>query len=134
MTTLGIGVLVLGGLWMLLRAWRRGRDRPLVPAMAEAPFQLDASRIDPIDLTPEMRDLLALAASGDEDAMQEFAALQGPGAGSPALDHEIDIAQVLGRLKAPVLRPSGEVVKDQKPSAARVILQGGPSASWQTTG
>src|SRR3546814_1421213 len=32
MTTLGIGVLVLGGLWMLLRAWRRGRDRPLVPS------------------------------------------------------------------------------------------------------
>src|SRR3546814_6074592 len=66
MTTLGIGVLVLGGLWMLLRAWRRGRDRPLVPAMAEAPFQLDASRIDPIDLTPEMRDLLALAARSEE--------------------------------------------------------------------
>src|SRR3546814_8820670 len=96
-TTLGVGVLVLCGRWMLLRAWRRGRDRPLVPAMAEAPFQLDASRIDPIDLTPEMRDLPALAASGDEDAMQEFAALQGPGAGRPALDHEIDIAQEIGR-------------------------------------
>src|SRR3546814_17033324 len=91
--------------------------------MAEAPFQLDASRIDPIDLTPEMRDLLALAASGDEDAMQEFAALQGPGAGRPALDHEIDIVPVTGRLKASVLPSVGAVATAQTPAAAAVLRQ-----------
>lgn len=116
-----LALLALAAMFFVYRNMRSSRQQvETVEGEVIDPPLLDASSIDAAALTPEMQALLAKAAEGDEAAMKDFTDLYN--AGQPmALDQEIDVAQVNGRLKANVLRRVGEVISENTPEAASTI-------------
>ncbi len=99
--TLVLGLLALVALVLVVRPLlRRSAD------VSSKPSVLD-------------RGILGRPAAGDADALAQLQAQQGV---LPALEHEIDVAQVEGRLKASALRKVGEVV-DRNPGEAVAIIR-----------
>lgn len=74
-------------------------------------------------MSPQVHDLVARAASGDEAAIREVAALEDQRERSPVLDHDIDLAFVNGRMKASTMARVGEVVKENRSEAVSVVRQ-----------
>lgn len=107
----------------MLLMWRqmKRRELPVLQAeLVETPL-LDTANVDPATLSPEMRELLARSANGDEEAMKEFTRLR---AGSvPQIAHELDAAKANGLLKADIVKRVGEVIIEKPPEAAAVIRQ-----------
>lgn len=72
--------------------------------------------------TPEQIQLQALADSGDERAAQKLLLLESRG-DAAALDQEIALAQIDGRIKMSAVQRIGDAVKDSPGEAAAVIRQ-----------
>lgn len=96
-----------------LLALRMLRSRP-----GEEPLALAA----PPGPTPEQIQLQALADSGDEAAAQKLLMLESRG-DAAALDQEIALAQIDGRIKMSAVQRIGDAVKDSPGEAAAVIRQ-----------
>ncbi|WP_228275280.1 flagellar basal-body MS-ring/collar protein FliF [Stakelama tenebrarum] len=71
---------------------------------------------------PEMLALAQRAADGDEEAMHQLEERQAEN-GHPALDQEIALAQVDGRIKVSALNKIGETISASPPEAVSVIRQ-----------
>ena len=69
----------------------------------------------------QMTELLARAAKGDEEAIAILEAQRANG--GMAIETEIDVAQIEGRLKASAVRKVGEIVERHPAEAAAVIRQ-----------
>ncbi len=105
---------------LLRRGQRNGKDG-ILPAGPDVP-QLGGPQ-DRLALAPpeNMEELMALAAAGDENALQRLQASRNGNA--PGIENEIDVAQIEGRLKAAAVRKVGEVIERNPREAAAVVRQ-----------
>lgn len=111
-----LGLLGIAALVMILRAI--GKKAPQIPGLPTPTTRPLAS-----GEAARMAALVERAAAGDEDAMIELRALRERQGYLPAIEHEIDIAQVEGRLKASALRKVGEVVHARPNEATAIVRQ-----------
>jgi flagellar M-ring protein FliF len=120
-------VLVIAGLAALLlvvrpllRRQTNGKDG-FMPAGPDIP-QLGGPQ-DRLALAPpeNMDELMALAAAGDENALLRLQASRNDG--GTAIEAEIDVAQIEGRLKTAAVRKVGEVIERNPREAAAVVRQ-----------
>lgn len=113
-----LAVVALVGMFLMSRNLRRRAPAAIEGPVGE-PILLEPANVDVANLTPEMRDLLARAAAGDEEATKEFARLQM--SSTQQIEQEMDVAHVNGRLKANVLKRVGDVVNESPSDAAAVV-------------
>lgn len=114
-TNIILGLLALAAVVMVVRTLRSGS--------AVLPADLPTSTpLPPPMLPPEIRELAARAAEGDQEAVREIAALENASR-APALDQEIDLAFVNGRMKATTMARVGDVVKENKTESVAVVRQ-----------
>jgi flagellar M-ring protein FliF len=107
--------LVIGG--VILFAVRMLRPRIMAQADGAAPALLAA----PVEDSPEMLALAQRAADGDEEAMRELQLKRNPD--GTALDEEIALAEIDGRIKLSALRRIGDVIAAGPAESASVIRQ-----------
>jgi len=91
--------------------------------MLKPRFMPPAAEPEPVALTAQSPDMLALAeraADGDAAAQQQLEALNPD---QPLLDQEIALAQVDGRIKLSALKRIGDAIAASPPEAASVIRQ-----------
>lgn len=115
-TNVVLGLLALAAVFVVARAIRAAPKALPEPAPAVQMQSLPS-------VSPEMHELAARAAAGDEDAMRQIAALENRSGNPPLLDHEIDLAFVHGRMKASTMARVGEVVKENRSEAVSVVRQ-----------
>ena len=109
-----VGLVGIAALVLVLRAiGKRGGVAALPQVLKPQPGH-DAAR---------MADLVERAANGDEDAMIELKAMRERQGYRPAIEQEIDIAQVEGRLKSSALRKVGDVVSSRPTEATAIVRQ-----------
>lgn len=115
-TKLILGLLGLAALWIIVRALRRNPPEPVEGALVE-PALLEGPEV----MSPEMRALLSRAAAGDEEAVQALQAMQGQTAGPLALEQEIELAALNGRIKTSMLERVSDLVAQNTGEAAAVL-------------
>lgn len=109
-----LGLLGIVALVLVLRAIGKKTGLPAgLPTLTKSLQRGDAAR---------MAGLVERAANGDEEAMIELRALREQQGYQPAIDQEIDIVQVEGRLKTSALRKVGGVI-DARPNEATAIVR-----------
>ncbi len=109
-----LGLLGITALVLTLRAIGKKGGVANLPAVLKPQLNVDASR---------MAELVERAANGDEEAMIELKAMRERQGYRPAIEQEIDIAQVEGRLKTSALRKVGEVVASRPNEATAIVRQ-----------
>lgn len=112
--TVILGLLGIAALVLVLRAIGKKGGVAALPAALKPAAKIDAAR---------MADLVDRAANGDEDAMIELRAMREKSGFQPAIDQEIDIAQVEGRLKGSALRKVGDVIAGRPNEATAIVRQ-----------
>lgn len=110
-----LGLLGIVALVMILRAIGKKGGLPagLPATLSRQTTSADAARI---------AGLVDRAANGDEAAIIELRAMREQQGYQPAIEQEIDIAQVEGRLKGSALRKVGDVI-NQRPNEATAIVR-----------
>jgi flagellar M-ring protein FliF len=63
------------------------------------------------------------AAEGDPAALKQLESMQGNGSNVPLLDHDVQLNNVDGQIKASHLRKVGDMVASNAPEATAVIRQ-----------
>ncbi|MDK2766487.1 MAG: flagellar M-ring protein FliF [Sphingomonas sp.] len=77
----------------------------------------------PSDQNAEMLAIAQQAAEGDPAALKQLESMQGNGSNVPLLDHDVQLNNVDGQIKASHLRKVGDMVASNAPEATAVIRQ-----------
>lgn len=77
----------------------------------------------PSDQNAEMLAIAQQAAEGDPEALKQLESMQGKRSDVPLLDHEVQLNNVDGQVKASHLRKVGDMVASNAPEATAVIRQ-----------
>jgi len=77
----------------------------------------------PSDQNAEMLAIAQQAAEGDPEALKQLESMQGNGSNVPLLDHDVQLNNVDGQIKASHLRKVGDMVASNAPEATAVIRQ-----------
>lgn len=85
--------------------------------------QAEAAPMLPSEQNAEMLAIAQQAADGDPEALKRLEALQGNGPDVPLLDHDVQLNNVDGQIKASHLRKVGDMVAANAPEATAVVRQ-----------
>jgi flagellar M-ring protein FliF len=124
--TLVIGLLGIAALFLVVRPMLRKAKPADTGPLGDATPQLGAPE-ERLALAPPQTDnivaLIERAANGDDEAMAIVRERRAAGDVRLALETEIDVAQIEGKVKAAALKKVGEVVQRHPMEAASVIRQ-----------
>ena len=110
-------ILMVGVIGLIVLRMLRSRANKEAAAEPAAPPML------PSDKNAEMLAIAQQAADGDPEALKQLEALQGTKPDVPLLDHDIQLNNVDGQIKASHLRKVGDMVAGNAPEATAVIRQ-----------
>lgn len=110
-------ILLVGAIGLIVLRMLRSRANKEAAGEPAAPPML------PSDRNAEMLAIAQQAADGDPDALKQLEALQGTKPDVPLLDHDVQLNNVDGQIKASHLRKVGDMVAGNAPEATAVIRQ-----------
>lgn len=110
-------ILMVGVIGLIVLRMLRSRANKEAAADPAAPPML------PSDRNAEMLAIAQQAADGDPEALKQLEALQGTKPDVPLLDHDVQLNNVDGQIKASHLRKVGDMVAGNAPEATAVIRQ-----------
>ncbi|MCA1199034.1 flagellar M-ring protein FliF [Sphingomonas sp. R647] len=110
-------VLLVGAIGLIVLRMLRSRANKEAAADPAAPPML------PSDRDAEMLAIAQQAADGDPEALKQLETMQGTKSDVPLLDHDIQLSNVDGQIKASHLRKVGDMVASNAPEATAVIRQ-----------
>lgn len=110
-------ILMVGAIGLIVLRMLRSRANKEAAADPAAPPML------PSDRNAEMLAIAQQAADGDPEALKQLEAMQGTKPDVPLLDHDVQLNNVDGQIKASHLRKVGDMVAGNAPEATAVIRQ-----------
>ncbi len=110
-------ILLVGAIGLIVLRMLRSRANKEAAGDPAAPPML------PSDKNAEMLAIAQQAADGDPEALKQLEAMQGTKPDVPLLDHDVQLNNVDGQIKASHLRKVGDMVAGNAPEATAVIRQ-----------
>lgn len=112
-----VKILLVGAIGLIVLRMLRSRANKEAAAEPAGPPML------PSDRNAEMLAIAQQAADGDPEALKQLEAMQGTKPDVPLLDHDVQLNNVDGQIKASHLRKVGDMVAGNAPEATAVIRQ-----------